>query len=222
MSNRTQYDEALRSIGEALRGMGEAAADADRRAFALLAQPDAAAAQEIIEGDKRIDEREKEIEHACLALLLRQQPVAADLRFVSAALKLVTDLERIGDHAADLAEISLVLEPGWQQRIPAQAALHSMADTALGMVRSAVAAFADRDLALSRAVIARDDEVDAQFDRIKRTLADYIACHPGEIDAALDLLMVTKYLERLGDHAVNIAEWVGFLQTGCYRGERIV
>ncbi len=222
MSIRRQYDEELRKIHEALHEMGEEAIGAIDTAIGLLEHKNLETARSIIAGDEIINEKEKEIEHQCLELLLRQQPMATDLRRVSTALKLVTDLERIGDHGADIAEISETLEDGWQERIPVGEDIRKMSAAALGMVRRAIAAFVAEDLALARQVVADDDEVDALFDSIKRALAAYIAENPGEVDAAMDLLMVIKYLERLGDHAVNVAEWVSFMKSGCYRGERIV
>ncbi len=222
MSIRRRYDEDLRQIEQALGAMGEAAIEAVNTAVALLEHKNTETARAIIEGDEEIDAMEKSIEHQCLELLLRQQPMASDLRRVSTALKLVTDIERIGDHAADLAEISESLEDGWQKNIPVQDDIQKMASTSLDMVRAAISAFVAEDDTGARIVIRRDDEVDALFDRVKNALAAYIAQNPSEIDAALDLLMVIKYLERLGDHAVNVAEWVGFLKTGCYRGQQIV
>lgn len=222
MSYRIQYDEALAQLDAALRRMGETATGAVEAAAALLEAKNAEKARQIIQGDEEVDRQEKEIEHQCLELLLRQQPVARDLRRVSTALKLVTDIERIGDHAADLAEISETLEDDWWQRIPVREDIRRMAGTAIGMVRDAIEAFVAEDREKARAVVRRDDEVDALFEQVKKALAAYIAKTPEEVDAALDLLMAIKYLERLGDHAVNIAEWVGFQVSGCYRGERIV
>jgi phosphate transport system protein len=222
MSNRKTYDHELTELDAALSAMGRGAAQAVHTAYALLDAPDAEAAQKVIDGDKKIDELEQEIEHQCLELLLRQQPIAGDLRRVSTALKLVTDLERIGDHAADLAEISRMLKPGWQARIPVKQELDKMALAAQEMIQDAMAAFLIADMVSAKMVSARDDEVDTLFDAIKHRLAVYIAANPEDIDAALDLLMVIKYFERLGDHAVNIAEWTLFLKTGFYRGCWIV
>ncbi|MCI2047870.1 MAG: phosphate signaling complex protein PhoU [Faecalibacterium sp.] len=222
MSNRKRYDTELETLNDSLTEMGAASADAVYAACLLLTAQNDSTAAGILDGDKKIDGMEQKIEQHCLTLLLRQQPVATDLRRISAALKLVTDLERIGDHAADIAEISQMLEQGWQSRIPVQADINRMAQVALEMVRAAIAAFVGTDTEKAEAVIARDDTVDGLFDTIKKELGAYIAKNPGEIDAALDLLMVIKYLERLGDHAVNIAEWVRFLKTGFYRGRQIV
>ncbi len=222
MSYRKEYDAELEKLNDSLTEMGAAAADAVSAACLLLTARNDSLAAGILDGDKKIDDMEQKIEKHCLGLLLRQQPVASDLRRVSTALKLVTDLERIGDHAVDIAEISQVLEPGWQSRIPVQADVSRMAQVALEMVREAIAAFVGTDTEKAEAVIARDDTVDGLFDTIKKELGAYIVQNPNEIDAAMDLLMILKYLERLGDHAVNIAEWVRFLKTGFYRGRQIV
>lgn len=222
MSIRREYDEELQQVDSALYEMGAAAVQAIEKAVRLLEKPDEALARQLIEGDKAIDEKERQIEHACLELLLRQQPVARDLRRVSTALKLVTDVERIGDHAADIAEISEMLAPDWMNRIPVREDLTRMSAEAVAMVQDAVASFVSVDTEKAGDVIRRDDVVDGLFDRIKRELAAYIGRNPDEVDAALDLLMIIKYLERLGDHAVNVAEWVLFLKTGFYRGEPIV
>ena len=222
MSNRKAYDEALLQMNWALTEMGAAAEKALEQAFSLLDQPDDALAARIIEGDKTVDEQERRIEQQCLALLLRQQPVATDLRRVSTALNIVTDIERIGDHAADIAEISRHLKPGWAAQIPVREDLRAMEAAAMGMVRQAIAAFVAVDLKKADEVIDRDDEVDALFNQIKTDLAGYIAGKPDEVDAALDLLMIDKYIERLGDHSCNIAQWVHFLKNGIYRGQQIV
>ena len=184
MSLRTQYDSDLEALKAALVEMGNNAADAVEDALEALCTADAEAAAAIVKDDGRINSMERDIEHRCMTLLLRQQPVAGDLRRISTAMKVVTDVERIGDHAADIAEI-----------IP--------------------------HLVTARRVIAADDEVDYDFNAIKHTLAEEIAANPARVDAALDVLMVIKYLERIGDHAVNVAEWVEFVRTGRYHNENM-
>ena len=174
MSIRKQYDSDLEALKTALVEMGQNAAEAVENALEALCTADTAAAQKIVQGDDRINNMERDIEHRCMTLLLRQQPVAGDLRHISTAMKVVTDIERMGDHASDIA---------------------------------------------ARRVIAADDAVDYDFNAIKHTLAQEIAAAPAKVDAALDLLMVIKYLERIGDHAVNVAEWVQFVRTGRYKDE---
>lgn len=222
MSNRKAYDAALDQVNAAVTEMGNATIAALKQAFSLLEKQDGELAGRIVEGDKAIDEMERRIEHQCLTLLLRQQPVATDLRRVSTALKIVTDIERIGDHAADIAEITETLDADWAGRVPVQADLVTMEQEALRMVENAIAAFVAVDIDGADAVIRQDDTVDELFNRVKHELGNLIARDASQIDTVMDLLMVIKYLERLGDHAVNIAEWVRFLKSGMYRGQQIV
>ena len=195
MSIRKQYDTDLEALKAALVEMGSNSAEAVEAALEALCTADAEAAQKIVKGDSRINNMERDIEHRCMTLLLRQQPVAGDLRRISTAMKVVTDIERIGDHASDIAEI-----------IP-------------HLIQDAMAALTAEDELAARKVIAADDAVDFDFNAIKHTLAQEIAADPAKVDAALDLLMVIKYLERIGDHAVNVAEWVQFVRTGRYKDE---
>ena len=218
MSIRKQYDEALTELNQALAEMGQACADAVENAMEALASTDAEAAAQIIRDDSQINEMEHDIEHRCMVLLLRQQPVAGDLRRISAAMKVITDLERIGDHAADIAEIMPHLFTSRKAGDPAVSDAIRMGQKAHKMV---VAAFQAEDMNAAQKVIAADDEVDYDFNAVKRTLAEEIAANPGQVDAALDLLMVIKYLERIGDHAVNVAEWVQFTRTGLYKNENL-
>lgn len=222
MSIRKQYDQDLAALDQTLTDMGRAAADAIRAAIDLLQTGDKTAARQIIAGDEHIDAMERDIEHRCMQLLLRQQPVARDLRRVSTAMKMVTDIERMGDHAADIAEIVLTLELNDACCRTLLPAVVEMAQAALAMDEAAVRSFVTEDGDAALRVIAQDDRVDGQFDAVKAELAAAIVRDPSEIDAAMDLLMIAKYLERLGDHAVNVAEWVRFLKSGLYRGEQIV
>lgn len=221
MSNRTKYDAELAALDAALAEMGRAVADAVEAAIEALCTADAQAADGIARDDGRINTMERSIEHRCMVLLLRQQPVAGDLRRVSAALKVVTDLERIGDHAADIAEIIPHLCAARRAGDPAVSRAVAMARDAHQMIADAVGAFLRQDEAAARRVIEADDAVDYAFDSVKRALAAEIAADPARVDAALDLLMVVKYLERLGDHAVNVAEWVQFVRTGRYKDETL-
>ena len=219
MSNRTQYDTDLADLKTALSEMGRNAADAVEAVLEALCTADAEAAAAIVRGDGRINKMERDIEHRCMTLLLRQQPVAGDLRRISTAMKVVTDLERIGDHASDIAEIIPHLAAERKEGDPAVSQAIRMGQKAHRMILDALAALTGEDEGAARNVIAADDEVDYDFNAIKHTLAQEIAAAPAKVDAALDLLMVIKYLERIGDHAVNVAEWVQFVRTGCYKDE---
>ena len=219
MSIRKQYDTDLESLKESLTEMGRNSADAVENVLEALCVADADAAATIVKGDARINNMERDIEHRCMTLLLRQQPVAGDLRRISTAMKVVTDIERIGDHAADIAEIIPHLVTVRKEGDPAVSQAIAMGKKAHQMILDALDALTAEDENAARRVIAADDEVDYDFNAIKHQLAQEIAEDPGKVDAALDLLMVIKYLERIGDHAVNVAEWVQFARTGRYKDE---
>ena len=219
MSIRKQYDTDLESLKKSLTEMGRNSADAVENVLEALCVADADAAAAIVKGDARINNMERDIEHRCMTLLLRQQPVAGDLRRISTAMKVVTDIERIGDHAADIAEIIPHLVTVRKEGDAAVSQAIAMGKKAHQMILDALAALMAEDELAARKVIAADDAVDYDFNAIKHQLAQEIAEDPGKVDAALDLLMVIKYLERIGDHAVNVAEWVQFVRTGCYKDE---
>lgn len=219
MTIRAQYDADLAALKTAVAEMGGCAADAVEAALEALCTADADAAAAVVKGDGRINSMQRDIEHRCMTLLLRQQPVAGDLRRISTAMKIVTDIERIGDHAADIAEIIPHLAASRKAGDPAVSDAIRMGQKAHKMLLDALAALTGEDEPAAQKVIAADDEVDYDFNAIKRTLAAEIAADPAKVDAALDLLMVIKYLERIGDHAVNLAEWVEFLRTGRYQNE---
>ena len=219
MSNRTQYESDLAALKAALSEMGRNSADAVEDALEALCTADADAAAAVVKGDGRINNMERDIEHRCMTLLLRQQPVAGDLRRISTAMKVVTDIERIGDHAADIAEIIPHLVTVRKEGDPAVSQAIAMGRKAYQMILDALAALTNEDELAARQVIAADDAVDYDFNAIKHTLAQEIAANPAKVDAALDLLMVIKYLERIGDHAVNVAEWVQFVRSGRYKDE---
>ena len=219
MSIRKQYDTDLESLKESLTEMGRNSADAVENVLEALCVADADAAAAIVKGDARINNMERDIEHRCMTLLLRQQPVAGDLRRISTAMKVVTDIERIGDHAADIAEIIPHLVTVRKEGDPAVSQAIAMGKKAHQMILDALDALTAEDELAARKVIAADDAVDYDFNAIKHQLAQEIAEDPGKVDAALDLLMVIKYLERIGDHAVNVAEWVQFVRTGRYKNE---
>ena len=221
MSTRTQYDSDLAALKEALAAMGQHAADAVEDALEALCTADADAAALIAKGDGRINNMERDIEHRCMTLLLRQQPVAGDLRRISTAMKAVTDVERIGDHAADIAEIIPHLVTVRREGDPAVSQAIQMGKKAHQMILDSLAALTAEDESAALKVIQADDEVDYDFNAIQKTLAQEIAAAPAKVDAALDLLMVIKYLERIGDHAVNLAEWVEFVRTGRYHHESL-
>ena len=219
MSTRTQYEADLAALKGSLAKMSQLSADAVEDALEALCTADAEEAKGIIKGDAGINNMERDIEHRCMTLLLRQQPVAGDLRRISTAMKVVTDIERIGDHAADIAEIIPHLVTVRKEGDPAVSQAIAMGRKAYQMILDALAALTNEDELAARQVIAADDAVDYDFNAIKHTLAQEIAANPAKVDAALDLLMVIKYLERIGDHAVNVAEWVQFVRSGRYKDE---
>ena len=219
MSTRTQYEADLAALKGSLAKMSQLSADAVEDALEALCTADAEEAKGIIKGDTEVNRMERDIEHRCMTLLLRQQPVAGDLRRISTAMKVVTDIERIGDHAADIAEIIPHLVTVRKEGDPAVSQAIAMGKKAHQMILDALAALMAEDELAARKVIAADDAVDYDFNAIKHQLAQEIAEDPGKVDAALDLLMVIKYLERIGDHAVNVAEWVQFARTGRYKDE---
>ena len=219
MTIRAQYDADLAALKTAVAEMGQCAADAVEAALEALCTADADGAASVVKGDGRINSMQRDIEHRCMTLLLRQQPVAGDLRRISTAMKIVTDIERIGDHAADIAEIIPHLAASRKAGDPAVSDAIRMGQKAHKMLLDALDALTGEDEPAAQKVIAADDEVDYDFNAIKHTLAAEIAADPAKVDAALDLLMVIKYLERIGDHAVNLAEWVEFVRTGRYQNE---
>ena len=181
-----------------------------------LTEGDASLARRVAPLDRDIDRKERDIENLCLRLLLHQQPVAGDLRRISAALKMITDMERIGDQADDIAEI--ILSRG-DRLLTADGTLRAMARAAIRMVSESVDAYVRQDVALAERVIASDDEVDEDFERIKRRLIDGISSGTEDGESVLDLVMIAKYYERIADHATNIAEWVEFSVTGVHKTE---
>ena len=213
MQTRTEYLSQLSQLDHMVKDMGDLVSSSLSQALQALWNSDKTLAGNIASQDDAIDNKERDIEHLCMTLLLRQQPVASDLRQVSSVMKLVSDLERIGDHSADIAEIVEHLDAGSYT----PASLRKMAETVQNMVQEAVSAFVAHDTAKAAAVIARDDEADADFVAIRQDIAAHIVKHPADTDAALDSFMITKYLERIGDHAVNVAEWVSFCHDGEYK-----
>ncbi len=216
---RNKFDEQLELLNKELIEMGGLIEQAIQNACAALRSHDAQLATEAIKFDHEIDEKERRIEGLCLRLLLKQQPVARDLRLISAALKMITDMERIGDQAADISEIVLVMDDDFNQVQPEEIPL--MADATIAMVTNSIDAFVRRDEALAREVIDADDEVDDRFLQVRGKLIERFTTDPRTAEYALDLFMITKYLERIGDHAVNIAEWVLFSITGVHKSSEM-
>ena len=219
MNARQRFDEELQALSEALIQMGETANTAIDRAMTALLTGDRALAAQVMADDDQMDEMERHIEQTCLRLLLKQQPVAGDLRKISTAIKMITDIERIGDAAADIAEISLHLTGPMFPEICDD--LKAMATAARDMATSAIEAYVKEDLALAKLTREKDDIVDDYFLTIRAVLGEKIRVDVALMDAALDYLMIIKYLERIGDHAENICEWVEFYKTGIRKSERI-
>ena len=208
---RKYYDEQLVALHAELINMGQMISGAIGKAVAALLSRDTASAREVIAYDDEVDRQERVVETMCYKLLLSQQPVAGDLRRVSSALKIITDMERIGDHAADISELTLMLDA-----LPrmSNAHLREMAAQTTEMLLHSLEAYVEQDMDKAHAVIAQDDAVDALFVAVKRDLVEAIRVDPQAGEAAADLLMAAKYFERIGDHATNIAEWAVFAHTG--------
>ena len=213
---RSRFDEQLELLNRELIEMGALCEQVISMAARALMSGDTKLAAQITPLDGEIDQMERDVESRCLKLLLQQQPVAKDLRQVSAALKMVTDMERIGDQASDIAEsIGFLHGRGGEDC----AFIGQMGEATIRMVSGSIDAFVRRDTKLADEVIAHDDIVDAYFLKVKTALIQYIAASPDDGEYALDLLMIAKYFERIGDHAVNIAEWVLFSVTGVHKGD---
>lgn len=213
---RNKFDMQLGMLNEQLIHMGELCELAINRATKALQNGSIEEAKNVIDADQEIDQMEKDIERLCLKLLLQQQPVARDLRQISAALKMITDMERIGDQTADIADIVIATKSTEEKNLKD---INRMAEATVKMVRDSVSAYVQKDLELARKVMDADDEVDDIFDLVKGDLVKFISDHKGSAgDEAIDLIMIAKYLERIGDHATNIAEWVEFSITGIHAG----
>lgn len=208
---RSKLDEQLELLNKELIMIGSLCENAISLSVKALFDGDEKAAEKVPELSSQVDRKEREIEGMCIRLLLQQQPVAKDLSSVSAALKMVTDMKRIGDQSADIAEIiteSNISAPGDTLYI------HDMAAAVTKMVTDSIDAFVKKDIVIANSVISYDDVVDSCFNRIKENLITHLSCGESNGEYALDLLMIAKYLERIGDHAVNIAKWVSFSITG--------
>jgi len=217
---RNKFDEQLDLLNDMLVDMGALVEKAIKRATYAIVHHDKKMAKEAISLDREIDNIEKEIEALCLRLLLRQQPVARDLRLISAALKMITDMERMGDQAADISEIAKFLIG--KKYIINLENVPQMAEATAKMVTESIDAFIRRDLELAQKVIDYDDVVDDLFVKIKNDVIELIQKDKANGEQAIDFIMIAKYFERIGDHATNIAEWVVFSITGRHAGEEDV
>lgn len=215
---RNKFDEQLALLNVELIKMGSLCEIAISNAVRGLSEGNASFSTLVIEADSEIDEKEREIESMCFKLLLQQQPVAKDLRSISSALKMISDMERIGDQASDIAEIVRHMKDDLVQK---HTHIVAMAESAAKMVTEAIKSFVDRDLNLAHKVMADDDIVDEHFEEMKNDIITLIRENEISAEVCLDLLMISKYLERIGDHAVNIAEWVEFSITGQHLSEEL-
>ena len=211
---RSRFDEQLALLNKELISMGALCEEAIALASRALMEGNKQLAGRVAPLDAEIDQKERTIESMCLKLLLQQQPVARDLRQISAALKMITDMERIGDQAEDIAEIVEFLKG---RSVENGDMLEDMSRAVIKMVTESVDAYVKYDIMLAAKVVADDDIVDRYFDQVKHALIEKIAQDPGDGEYALDLLMIAKYFERIADHAVNIAQWVIFSVTGVHK-----
>ena len=213
---RSRFDEQLAVLNKELLEMGALCEEAISMAARALVEGDENLAAKVAPLDREIDQMESNIETRCLRLLLQQQPVAKDLRQISAALKMITDMERIGDQAADIAEMIVYLK---EHPIGETDYIYQMAKAVTAMVTDSVDAFVKGDRESVERVLAEDDVVDDLFDKVKRYLIEWIVSHPEDGEYAVDLLMAAKYFERIGDHATNVAEWVEYSVTGNHKND---
>lgn len=208
---RSKFDEQLEYLNVELIKMGALCEEAISSAIKALLDDDQEMSRKAQDTDREIDQKERDIESLCLKLLLQQQPVARDLRVISSALKMISDMERIGDQASDIAEITAFISGN---EVQSRIHIRDMALAAINMVTESIDSFVRKDMSLAQNVIQSDDTVDALFLKVKEELISLIKGDNGSAEAYMDLLMIAKYLERIGDHATNIAEWVLFSITG--------
>ena len=217
---RNRFDRQLEQLNNELINMGNLIEQAIEAAVDGLVTQNVEQAHRAMEYEDDIDRKEREIEALCMKLLLQQQPVASDLRLISSALKMITDMERIGDHATDISELTILLSAQPYEKSPVQ--MKEMAKETIVMVIQALDAFVRKDVELAKSVIARDDAVDALFLQVKSELIQLIYDRVETGEQAEDLLMAAKYFERIGDHAVNIAEWVIYILVGYHKDTQII
>ena len=211
---RNRFDEQLFELNREIIEMGSMCEEAIASATQAMIAGDTELADKVMKNSVAIDQMERDIENRCMKLLLHQQPVARDLRLISAALKMITDMERIGDQAEDIAEIVIFLNGHTTEGMTL---IGEMAHETIDMVTASVDAFVKKDVALAKMVIAQDDVVDDYFSRIKHDIIVLLSENDADGELILDLLMISKYLERIGDHATNIAEWVIYSVTGTHK-----
>lgn len=216
---RKTFDEQLMQLNREMITMGSLCEKVIAMAAKSLLEGDKELAAKVVHSDSEIDQKEREIEAMCLKLLLQQQPVARDLRIVSSALKMITDMERIGDQAADICEIVTMMDG--MEGLDNPRLMRDMAHETVDMVHKVIDAYVASDVHLAQAVMAADDVVDDLFMRVKAELIAFLTRDATRGQQALDILMIAKYFERIGDHAVNIGEWVEFSVTGSYKGEEL-
>ena len=202
---RNKFDEQLKNLNDEMIKMGTMIEANIQKAIEALVKSDVELAKNIMEKDSLIDQKQRDIEAICFNLLIQQQPVAKDLRAITAAMKMVTDMERIGDHAADISEITILLADNKTKRCDT---IIKMASEASVMLIESIDAFTKKDKIMAKDVIEHDDVVDELFCKAKLELIEIIKNDPKRGEQELDMLMIAKYLERIGDHATNIAEWV--------------
>lgn len=205
---RSKFDEQLHLLNQEMMQMGSMIEDSIQKAINALIDQNVELAKKIMDNDTQIDHEQKKIENLCFNLLMQQQPVAKDLRVISAAMKMVTDMERIGDHAADISEMTILMSK--TPYVPNLEHINRMASETVQMLIRSIEAYVEKDMKKAVEVIASDDIVDDLFDKNKAELIEQIQREPQSAESAADMLMVAKYFERIGDHATNIAEWVIF------------
>ena len=205
---RSKFDEQLHLLNQEMMQMGSMIEDSIQKAINALIDQNVELAKKIMDNDTQIDHEQKKIENLCFNLLMQQQPVAKDLRVISAAMKMVTDMERIGDHAADISEMTILMSK--TKYIPNLEHINRMASETVQMLIRSIEAYVEKDMKKAVDVIASDDVVDDLFDKNKAELIEQIQREPQSAESAADMLMVAKYFERIRDHATNIAEWVIF------------
>jgi phosphate transport system protein len=209
---RSKFDQELERLNEELIDMGNLIESRIEAAVSALVNQDVELATRVANGDKEVNDKERDIEDLCLKLILQQQPVARDLRLISSALKMITDMERIGDQAADISELTIRManEKYFKELID----IPQMAEATIYMVRESINAFVNRDVDKAVEIIYYDDKVDKLFDMVKNELIEYIRDQKYSSEQSVDFILIAKYFERIGDHAQNIAEWVYYAITG--------
>lgn len=213
---RNQFDRQLSQLNTELVTMGALCEEAITNAVKYLTDHDDSSKHACLEADRQIDKKERDIENLCLKLILQQQPVARDLRIVSAALKMISDMERIGDQASDIVEIAAYID---KRGTLGETHIREMAEATIRMVSESIDSFVKMNLEIANLVIRHDNVVDGLFDKVKQELIKSITEGHSDAEALLDLLMIAKYFERIGDHAENIAEWVIYSVTGEHRNK---